>query len=410
MIACSSCGASVPEGARFCPECGQSTTDAPDEIGTVETISNLETEPLEDMSKDGAAANDHADAFGPGVMVAEKYRIERVIGQGGMGRVYLATESIANGERERPVALKVISEKYVGSDKAVQRLLDEGLVTQDLAHKNIVKVYDIGMHGTQPYFAMEHIEGTPLHVWRGEKMARNEVVPVKVAGQIIKEVLNGLEAAHEAGVVHRDLKPENIMLLDEPSETHARVKIVDFGVALATTSAPSASGSGFGAQLYMAPEQVRNANAANAAADLYSLSCIFYELIVGVPPSGRWQPPSGGRSDVPRGIDSLIEQGLSVNRDMRPQSAADYRDTMLAAFNGRPNTGGSFSNLGGDKEEIKQAQSDLKAAYIRMFKAIPMWGWIVIGTVVGLMLIGDLMGSGGEPYCYYDSFGNYLCE
>ena len=410
MIACSSCGASVPEGAKFCPECGQSMADAPDEYGATETISGLETAPFDDLPTDGPSASSDTEVLGPGVMVADKFRIERVIGQGGMGRVYLATELIANGERERPVALKVISEKYVGSDKAVQRLLDEGLVTQDLAHKNIVKVYDIGMHGSQPYIAMEHIAGTPLHVWRGEKMARNETVPVQVAGQIIKEVLNGLEVAHEAGVVHRDLKPENIMLLDEPSETHARVKIVDFGVALATKSPDSGSGTGLGTQLYMAPEQVRNANAANASADLYSISRIFYELIVGVLPSGHWQPPSGGRSDVPRGIDALIEQGLSVNRDMRPQSAADYRDTMLTAFKGRPKTGNSFSNLGGDKEEIKQAQSDLKAAYIRMFKAVPLWGWIVIGTVVGLMLIGDLMGSGGEPYCYYDSFGNYLCE
>lgn len=410
MIACNSCGAMVPEGAKFCPDCGAAMSGAQEEIGTVETISGLETAPFDDLPTEGHSANYTSETLDPGTMIADKYRIERVIGQGGMGRVYLATELIANGERERPVALKLISKKYAGSDKAIQRLIDEGLVTQELAHKNIVKVYGIGIHGAQPYIAMEHIVGTPLHVWRGEKMARNEVVPVRVAGQIITEVLNGLEAAHEAGVIHRDLKPENIMLLDEPSETDARVKIVDFGVALATKSADSGTGTGLGTQLYMAPEQVRNANAANAAADLYSISRIFYEMIVGVLPSGHWQPPSGGRSDVPRDIDALIEKGLSVNRDMRPQSAAEYRSAILTAFNSGTKNGPSFSNFGGDKTELDEARLKLKDAYIAMFKAMPIWVWIVIGTVIGLMLLADFMPADDGVSCYTDSFGNYLCQ
>jgi len=320
---------------------------------------------------------------------------------------------IANGERERAVALKVISQKYANNEKAIQRLLDEGLLTQELAHKNIVRVYDIGMHGTQPYIAMEYIEGRPLHVWRSEKMARDETVPVKVAGKIIEEVLLGLEAAHDAGIIHRDLKPENIMLIGEPSQDTANVRIVDFGVALATKTADTGSGTGLGTQQYMAPEQLRNANAATASADLYSVSRIFYELIVGVLPSGHWQPPSGGRSDVPSGIDALIEKGLALNRAMRPQSAAEYRAVMVKAFDKPAPPKPNPFKLGGDKKEIEEARSDLKAAYIRMFKAIPVWGWITIAIAVGVLALVDLEDTQSPPqnqYCGYDAYGNYVCQ
>ena len=413
MITCTNCGAQIPDNAKFCPDCGHQADSAPPEPAPDQAIGSVETDPNMGALADTHFADNELESLDPGDMVAGKFRIERAIGQGGMGRVYLATELIANGERERPVALKVISKKYVGSDKAVQRLLDEGLITQELSHRNIVKIYDIGVHGKQPYVAMEFIEGKPLHVWRGEKMANNESVPVRVAGQIIKEVLNGLDAAHEAGVIHRDLKPENIMLLDEPTETSARVKIVDFGVALATKSVESGTGTGLGTQLYMAPEQVRNANAANAAADLYSVSRIFYEMIVGVLPSGHWQPPSGGRSDVPPGIDALIEQGLAVNRDVRPQTAIAYRDTMIAAFN---DPSGRMFNASTKRTPSHPIGSSAAPSpwdqMTDLMRKVPTWGWITIVSIILLLAIADAaMEETLSPQnCYYDAFGNWLCQ
>lgn len=412
MIPCTNCGAHMPDNAKFCPDCGHAAEPVSEHIAATETIGSIETDPNAGGGTTPPFPEAEIETLEPGVMVAGKFRIERPIGQGGMGRVYLATELIANGERERPVALKVISEKYVGSEKAVQRLLDEGLITQELAHKNIVKIYDIGLHGKQPYIAMEFIDGKPLHVWRGEKMARNENVPVRVAGQIIKEVLNGLDAAHEAGVIHRDLKPENIMLLDEPTETGARVKIVDFGVALATKSVESGTGTGLGTQLYMAPEQVRNANAANAAADLYSVSRIFYEMIVGVLPSGHWQPPSGGRSDVPPGIDALIEQGLAVNRDVRPQTAIAYRDQMIAAFN---DPTGRVSGIFADpvRKAIGAGGGSLQSSnqFMDMLRKIPVWGWVVIGSIILVLAIADaaMEESVSGQNCQTDIYGNWVC-
>ena len=325
---CPSCGAALPDAARFCVECGVAIGAAAS-VSAVHTVSGLETAPLQNLPGQQEAAD--TAMLKPGDVVAGKFEIERVIGQGGMGVVYKAKELVSG----QSAALKIIGQNSTGSERAVQRLIDEGTTTRGISHPNVVQIYDIGLYGSQPYIAMEYIDGKPLHIWRGEKMANGEPVPIQVAGQIVKEILNGLEAAHDVGVIHRDLKPENIMLLDEPTTTLARIKIVDFGIALATkTATGSGTGTGLGTQMYMAPEQIRNADAANASADLYSLSKIFYELIIGVLPMGHWQPPSSGRADVLPQVDALIEKGLSVNRDSRPQSAAEYKAALIAAMNG----------------------------------------------------------------------------
>lgn len=396
MSQCPTCAAALPDNAKFCPDCGLKMSDetAPDASAPAATdFDSLPTEfddfPTRKPGKKREGGPVGPDAPAAGDVIAGKFTINRLIGQGGMGRVYLATESIANGEREREVALKIISEDHLGSDRAVQRLLDEGLVTQGLSHRNIVKVYDIGMHGRQPYIAMEYISGTPLHVWRGQKMRAGELVPVRTVAQIMKEVLNGLEEAHEAGVIHRDLKPENIMLLEEPSETKARIKIVDFGIALATKTPATTSGTGLGTQAYMAPEQARNADMANPAADLYSVSRIFYELIVGVLPSGHWRPPSAGRSDVPEGLDTLIEEGLSLNRDVRPQSAETYRQRMIDAINNPKTRRSLLDGAPANKEEFVKAREDLKDAYIRALKNMPVWAWILIVVIAIIAAFPD---------------------
>jgi len=388
MLTCSACNTALPDNARFCAACGEpvAAPAAAPQTASLQTISGLETiapgEKTQDPGNGPAPA-----AMEPGTVVAGKYRIERMIGAGGMGMVYKAIESVT----DTPVALKVILANQVSSEKAVQRLIEEGKTTRTIAHPNVVRTYDIGVWDGAPYIAMEYIEGNPLHIWRTEKMSRNEDVPARIAGQIIKEVLNGLEAAHAAGIIHRDLKPENIMLLGEPTEQNAKVKIVDFGIALATTQkSGDSTGTGLGTQLYMAPEQIRSANAANAAADLYSVSKIFYELIVGVLPTGHWSPPSDGRSDVPPAIDQLIEQGLASNRDRRPQSAAEYRQKLIDGFNSplKKQTGGTLFRSDRDSD-LAQAQQKLKEGYAQYFKAIPKWGWALIVVIIILFAALD---------------------
>jgi uncharacterized membrane protein YhaH (DUF805 family) len=151
------------------------------------------------------------------------------------------------------------------------------------------------------------------------------------AANIIAEILSGLDAAHRAGVVHRDLKPENVMLMSEPGDGGAQLKLLDFGVARAAGTGDTGATS-LGTRGYMAPEQITAPDAAQPSADLYSLSVMFYELLVGVVPQGHWQPPSGGRSDVPAAIDKLIERGLSNNPRVRPQSVAEYGKLLAEAM------------------------------------------------------------------------------
>ncbi len=325
MSKCKSCFAQMAQGDRFCPECGadqQATNfDAMMTVGALETIDQAQTR--------GSTSN-ASPALEAGTEFAGRYIIERVVGKGGMGIVYRAHDKLA----DKSVALKLIRTERLGGQGAVKRLISEGLTARDIRHQNIVAVYDVGEAAGQPFVSMEYLDGQSLRDWHREKIRQRQDIPLRVVARIIAEILDGLAAAHAAGVIHRDLKPENIILVTEPSEASAPLKILDFGIARVAGSAmDSGTGTGLGTPRYMAPEQVTNADSAGPAADLYSLSVIFYELLVDVLPQGHWQPPSGGRSDVPATIDALIEQGLSNRPASRLQTAKLYRAALVDAVN-----------------------------------------------------------------------------
>ena len=164
--------------------------------------------------------------------------------------------------------------------------------------------------------------GLSLRTWLRTLQQRGSEVPFELARRIIGQVLSGLEAAHEAGVIHRDLKPENIMITNEDPRNFT-VKILDFGIARVASSGIS-SNNPIGSIGYMPPEQKTNPDSVGPSADLYSVSVLLYELLAGVIPQGHWQPPSGGRVDVPPHIDNLVERGLSNRPANRVQSTKEY--------------------------------------------------------------------------------------
>ncbi|MEM6665596.1 MAG: serine/threonine-protein kinase [Pseudomonadota bacterium] len=321
---CTNCGTLLPDDADFCPECGVKRGM---DFSAMQTIGDLKT--VYDFNETKSSDGD-VEVLAPGSKFADRYIIEGILGMGGMGVVYKAEDEVS-GEA---VALKLIRPERLSSDKALKKLIEEGVTTRKLRHENIVAVYDVGVAEGQPYVSMEHVEGDSLRTWQREMWQTHGDIPFRVSARIVAEILDGLKAAHAAGVIHRDLKPENIILLRDPDEKAAPLRILDFGIAAVKGGATqTGTGTGIGTREYMSPEQKTNPDSVTPATDLYSLSVIFYELIVKVVPQGHWQPPSGGRSDVPSGIDRLIEQGLSNRQESRPQSAPEYRQRLVDAVN-----------------------------------------------------------------------------
>ena len=200
---CSNCGADIPDDAEFCPECGAKQGV---DFSAMQTVGGLDT------VIDGLPADlpPQYETLSPGTVFAERFEIEGTIGQGGMGVVYKAKDTVS----EEAVALKLIRPERLSGEAALKKLIDEGVTTRKLRHPNIVAVYDVGVSGDQPYVSMEYVDGVSLRSWHRQKLQAREDVPLRVAARIIAEILDGLKAAHEAGVIHRDLKPENIVLLE----------------------------------------------------------------------------------------------------------------------------------------------------------------------------------------------------
>lgn len=384
---CPKCNAALEPDARFCPECGTAIAPVPQpavaaaaSVTSLMTMGGLET--LDETQTQSGGAS-HAPALEPGTVFADRYEIEEIVGRGGMGVVYKARDKLA----EKTVALKLIRPERLGGANAIKRLISEGITARDIRHPNIVAVYDVGEAGGQPFVSMEYLGGQSLRAWHREKVQQREDVPLRVAARIIAETLDGLKAAHDAGVIHRDLKPENIILMDTPTEQAAPLKILDFGIARAAGERlESGTGTGLGTPRYMAPEQITNPDTAGPPADLYSVSVLFYELLVDVLPQGHWQPPSGGRSDVPQGIDALIERGLSNRPANRPQSAQDYRKALVDAVN--LTTTVRKSDTDGPNPPPKKAL---------------LWGGIAAAAVLGVVVVAALIpnddGEGDSTSC-----------
>jgi len=378
MAHCGNCGAAVDADAKFCPECGHqldaASTEAPEAV--MMTMGGLET--LADApTQDGRSSA--TAVLEPGSQFADRYTIEEVVGRGGMGVVYRATDKLS----EKTVALKLIRPERLSGSHAIKKLISEGITARDIRHPNIVAVYDVGESDGQPFVSMEYLGGQSLRAWHRQKTQDREDVSLIVACRIIAETLKGLSAAHEAGVIHRDLKPENIVLTGEPTDDAAPLKILDFGIARATGGAQDSgtgTGTGLGTPRYMAPEQITNADSAGPAADFYSLSVMFYELLVDVLPQGHWQPPSGGRSDVPTGIDALIERGLSNRPANRPQTAKEYLEALELAFAGRDMNFNKSTGTAGDVPVAK----------------ILKWSGITLGGMMVLGVIAMMIPEGGE--------------
>ena len=208
------------------------------------------------------------------------YRIVSEIGQGGMGVVYAAEHTLLG----RKAAVKVLRDDLDGEH--VERFFNEARAAARLHHPSLVEVYDFGNQEGRAFIVMELLVGESL----AARLEREPRLPFSLAGPITRAVANALHVAHGEGIIHRDLKPANIFLIeDSDAPSGIRAKVLDFGIAkLVRDEQPRSvrthSGAVIGTPRYMSPEQCRNARMVDARADVYSLGCILYEMVLGVAP------------------------------------------------------------------------------------------------------------------------------
>jgi serine/threonine-protein kinase len=277
--------------------------------------------------------------FAPGQLVfGERYRIERQLGAGAMGRVYAATE-LPSG---RPVALKVMNDEHMADPRIVARFQREGQVMSQLRHPNIVEVLEQGQSDGRWFLSMELLRGETL----ADTIARRQAFEAGDAAPVLGAILDALDAAHAQQIVHRDLKPENVFLA-RSDEGAPVVKVLDFGVAkvvgMSAQDQLTRSGTVIGTPEFMSPEQAVGTTV-DARSDLYAVGCIAYAMLCGRPPFvDNWPmkvvmkqafephvPPSRARPALAGAarVDAFLARALEKEPGQRHQSAAEMRTAL----------------------------------------------------------------------------------
>jgi serine/threonine-protein kinase len=202
------------------------------------------------------------------------YIIERELGEGGMGTVYLARHTVL----DQQVAIKALSPVLARDEALRMRFIQEANIQAKLRHPGIVQVLTAEMEGEQPSLVMEYIEGKSL----SEVLDLRGALPIDDTIKIMTQVLSAVGYAHKQGVIHRDLKPSNVMVM-----ATGEAKVTDFGIAKVLGSSKlTRTGTAMGSAHYMSPEQILNPEMVDARSDIYSLGCVFYEILTGRPPFG----------------------------------------------------------------------------------------------------------------------------
>ncbi len=296
---CPLCAAVIPADAPqgLCPRCVLLGAASPSDPG------------LPSGERPDPPALDAVRAAFPQLEIVE------LIGAGGMGVVYKARQP----HLDRWVALKVLPEKLSADSTFAERFNREARFLARLNHPGIVAVHEFGQAGPFCYLLLEYVDGVNLR----QAMRAGRFSP-REALAIVPRICEALQYAHEQGVLHRDIKPENILL-----DAAGRVKIADFGIAK-LVGAPHSdltltqSGARLGTPHYMAPEQVEKPGEVDHRADIYSLGVVFYEMLTGELPLGRFAPPSA-KAELDARIDEIVLRALTKERELRQQTAGEVK-------------------------------------------------------------------------------------
>lgn len=278
----------------------------------------------------------------PGEILDDKYRVEKLLGEGGMGAVARATHLLLH----RTVAVKFMNPQFMTFPGAVERFLNEGRASGAIKSDHVVPVSDVGCLPTgTPYLVMECLYGLDL----ADLLARDgpSGLPIQRAVHFVVQILRGLQAAHAIGIIHRDMKPSNCFVVTHDGEEDF-VKILDFGIskiAQPGSASLTQTNSALGTPLYMSPEQARSPRDVDQRSDLYSVGVILYELLSGHTPffseSGEFteilfqlftaDPPpiKQTRPDLPDDLAAIVHKALSREVPERYASALEMAEALL---------------------------------------------------------------------------------
>jgi serine/threonine-protein kinase len=307
--------------------------------------------------------------------IADRYRIDRVLGQGGMATVYLAEDL----KHHRHVAVKVLRPELAAT-LGPERFLREIETTANLRHPHILPLHDSGEAAGFLFYVMPFVEGESLR----DRLSREKQLPIEDALQIAREVADALSYAHSRQVLHRDIKPENILL----ESGHAVV--ADFGIAKAISAAGgerlTETGLAVGTVQYMSPEQASGAQDLDGRSDLYALGCVLYEMLAG-------QPPFTGPT-----VESIVRQHLTATpppiTQLRPAVPAEVAAALQRALAKTP--ADRFNPVAQFAGALRAATGPVVVVERWPRRAILLGGFVAVLAAVGLTLILRYRGSPGE--------------
>src|SRR6516162_5013926 len=327
-----------------CPVCATANPEAASECGKCHTPLPLpeSQETLHEPTAQGdwsAAAPSHpgiaaaAEELQEGTLLAGRYEIIKLLGQGGMGAVYKARDT----ELDRMVALKLIRPELAKNPDILRRFKQELILARQVTHKNVIRIFDLGQSDGIKFITMDFVEGKDLRALLQERGR----FPPNEAARIMLQICRALEAAHAEHVIHRDLKPQNIML-----DQRGRVFVMDFGIARsAHLPGMTQTGALVGTPEYMSPEQARGEKL-DERSDIFSLGVIFYEILTGKSPypsdaplatlwkrmQERVTPPSQLEPTMPSELNDIVLKALEIepeNRFARAREMAHQLEIWL---------------------------------------------------------------------------------
>lgn len=268
-------------------------------------------------------------------VIAERYRLDRVIAEGGMGIVFEGWHLILN----QPVAVKIVRREYLHDAEAIQSFIDEAQALAELRGPSVAQVLDAGLQDGMPFIVMELLRGRDLRVVAHE----SGPMPVEKAVQLVRQAGLAAAEAHARGIVHCDLKPENLFLAKGPHGSE-QIKVIDFGICTRTGggAAQDDSLSDKGSPEYMAPEQLETGRTVDERADVWALGVVLYELVTGVRPflgdvdevkgAVLFKTPTPMRElgfDVPEGFQRLVDTCLQKSPEARYANASKLCEALL---------------------------------------------------------------------------------